>query len=130
MFEEPPAILKNVKNRKSFWEWVRKNTTAETPPYFKVGEGVKIYMRPIQQEGFEGIAELVEFVNDNYDYPGLQGERWKVRFDNELPLHERIIFKDTSLLLSRRTKMFEESSDVPKNLNGNGRTGLDAGADV
>ena len=67
--------------------------TTETGEHFKVGEKVKVYQRPIQQEGFEGIAELVEFISNNYDYPGLKVERWKVRFENEVPKYERMIVK-------------------------------------
>ena len=104
-------------------------TTAEKREHFKVGERVKVYTKPIRQEGFEGIATLIEFVG-NDDYEGFPVERWKVHFDNETTVYERIIFKDTSSLLSRRTKMLEEASAILKNLNGNGRTGLDAGADI
>jgi len=67
-------------------------TTAATKAHFKVGERVKVYTKPIQQDGFEGIAELIEFVGTDY-CEGTLVERWKVRFDNEVPLYERRIVK-------------------------------------
>ena len=117
------------RNGKSFWEWIWNRTTAETKAHFKVGEKIKIYTRPFKREGFEGIAELIEFVGHDC-YEGLLVERWKVRFDNEVPVYERIIFKDTSSLLSGRTNMPNELSEVLRDISGKEPTETNGGADI
>ncbi len=99
-----------------------KINSAETRESFKAGDRVKVYTKPTQQEGFEGFAELVEFVgNDTYE--GAPVERWKVRFDYEVPLYERIIYKPASSLFSRWIKIFERPSAVQQNSSGTEQIG-------
>jgi hypothetical protein len=123
------ALILMGENRKSFLAWIWGRIAAETSTYFKVGDRVKIYTEPVHLDNYEGNAELIEFVCHD-DYGGIKVERWKVLFDNEIRLCERIISTKITPLLSGRTEMLGEKFNIPKNVSEKEQTGINSGADI
>lgn len=61
--------------------------------YFKAGQDVEIYQRPLSNEEFEGVAQLVSCLRPytEFFYEGLIVEEWMVRFGQEEESFLRIV---------------------------------------
>lgn len=63
-----------------------------TKPALRKGDLVEVYFDWLSCFRLEGKATLVRYLGDAAGAPeGIVGERWKVRFDDEEGLYERII---------------------------------------
>jgi len=60
----------------------------------KKGDIVKIFEKPLSEEGYEGSAKLIKKIGNIDVYNGRELERWEVEFVSDGFICERLILED------------------------------------